>query len=233
MRLHRALPLASGLTRRPTRAKVGPRMLFPRQQPAESRSAATSDTSADDGPAWSSAAADATSAPTSGAPQMPRIVPILARPTVSAATLDAPGGTGSASAARPTPTRLPQVAAKILIVENEDSNRTLMEKILGLAGYRCISACNGQEALDVFEHERPDIVLTDISMPVMDGLEEVAAIRARPDGARVPIVAVTAHAMSGDREFALREGCTEYLAKPFRPRDLLAVVERLLKEASQ
>ncbi len=130
-------------------------------------------------------------------------------------------------------TRLPQVAAKILIVENEDSNRTLMENILGLAGYRCISACNGQEALDVFEHERPDIVLTDISMPVMDGLEEVAAIRARPDGARVPIVAVTAHAMSGDREFALREGCTEYLAKPFRPRELLAVVERLLKEASK
>jgi CheY-like chemotaxis protein len=108
-----------------------------------------------------------------------------------------------------------------------------MEEILRLAGYRCLSARNGREAVEAFDHERPDIVLTDISMPVMDGLEEVASIRARSYGAAVPIVAVTAHALGGDREFALREGCTEYLAKPYRPRELLAMVERLLKEGGE
>lgn len=123
--------------------------------------------------------------------------------------------------------------AKVLIVENEDSNRMLMEKILTLVGYECVSACNGQEALDVFLRERPHIVLTDISMPVMDGFEEIARLRSLPEGAHVPIIAVTAHAMSGDREYALREGCNEYLVKPYRPRDLVELVDRLLKEASR
>jgi two-component system cell cycle response regulator DivK len=120
----------------------------------------------------------------------------------------------------------------ILIVENEESNRTLMEKILGFAGYRCMVACNGQEAVEMFDHERPDLILTDISMPVMDGYEATAAIRARPDGATVPIVAVTAHAMAGDRERAIEQGCTGYLAKPYRTRELLDVVERLLNKGS-
>lgn len=150
----------------------------------------------------------------------PRIVPVLSHP------LGRRRGSGSEA------DRDPANGKTILIVENEDSNRILMEKILGFAGYRCVAATNGQEALEVFDRERPDIVLTDISMPVMDGFEEIALIRARPEGARVPIVAVTAHAMRGDRESALREGCDEYLAKPYRPRDLLDVVARLLKEAS-
>lgn len=146
----------------------------------------------------------------------PRIVPVLARITVTSHAA--------------WPVAREQVGRTVLIVENEDDNRTLMEEILRLAGYRCLSARNGREAIEAFDHERPDIVLTDISMPVMDGLEEVASIRARTYGAAVPIVAVTAHALGGDREFALREGCTEYLAKPYRPRELLAVVQRLLKE---
>jgi CheY-like chemotaxis protein len=124
-----------------------------------------------------------------------------------------------------------EAGVTILIVENEDSNRTLMEKILGFAGYRYVSASNGVEALEAFDRERPDIVLTDISMPVMDGFEEIASIRARPHGASVPIVAVTAHAMIGDREYALAEGCDEYLVKPYRPRDLLDVVARLLRRS--
>jgi two-component system cell cycle response regulator DivK len=149
----------------------------------------------------------------------PRIVPVLARITIH-----------SQSA---WPVAADHAGRTVLIVENEDDNRTLMEEILRLAGYRCLSARNGLEALEAFDHERPDIVLTDISMPVMDGLEEVASIRARSYGASVPIVAVTAHALGGDREYALREGCTEYLAKPYRPRDLLAVVARLLKEGHE
>jgi CheY-like chemotaxis protein len=141
------------------------------------------------------------------------------------------------SAARLTdpPASWPRAAyagAKVLIVENEDSNRMLLEKILTLVGYECVSASNGQEALEVFERELPQIVLTDISMPVMDGYEEIARLRALPEGAHVPIVVVTAHAMSGDREYALREGCNEYVVKPYRPRDLVEVVDRLLKEVS-
>jgi CheY-like chemotaxis protein len=127
--------------------------------------------------------------------------------------------------------RATYAGAKVLIVENEDSNRMLMEKILTLVGYQCVSASNGQEALEVFRRELPQIVLTDLSMPVMDGYEEITHLRALPEGKRVPIVAVTAHAMAGDREYALREGCNEYVVKPYRPRDLVAIVDRLLKEA--
>ncbi len=128
--------------------------------------------------------------------------------------------------------RAPAHGITILIVENEESNRTLIEKILGFAGYRCVVACNGQEAVEMFSRVQPDLILTDISMPVMDGYEATAAIRARPDGATVPIVAVTAHAMAGDRERAIEQGCTEYLAKPYRTRELLDVVERLLNKGS-
>lgn len=128
---------------------------------------------------------------------------------------------------RPRKTR---AGTKLLIVENEYANLQLMERILGYAGYECVTASNGREALAVFERERPDMMLTDIAMPVMDGLEATAALRARPEGAHIPIVAVSAHVMAEDRERALRAGCTEYVTKPYRPHDLLAVVERLLTE---
>jgi CheY-like chemotaxis protein len=116
----------------------------------------------------------------------------------------------------------------ILVVENEDSNRRLMEQILDFAGYRYLSASNGLEALDIVTHEQVDLVLIDLSMPIMDGFRFTEIVRLRPQCADLPIVAVTAHAMSDDRELALRSGCTDYLAKPFRPNQLLQVVERLL-----
>jgi CheY-like chemotaxis protein len=137
-------------------------------------------------------------------------------------------GDGRGGTACPAPAN----GITILIVENEESNRTLMEKILGFAGYKCVAACNGQEAVDLFDRRRPALILTDISMPVMDGYEATAAIRERAEGATVPIVAVTAHAMAGDRERAIQQGCTEYLAKPYRTRELLDVVERLLSNRS-
>jgi len=116
----------------------------------------------------------------------------------------------------------------ILVVENEDTNRRLMEQILDFAGYRYLSASNGLEALDIIDREPVDLVLIDLSMPIMDGFRTTEIIRLRPQSANLPIVAVTAHAMSDDRELALRSGCTDYLAKPFRPNQLLQVVERLL-----
>jgi CheY-like chemotaxis protein len=123
---------------------------------------------------------------------------------------------------------LPGMDKTILVAENDENNRTLVEQILSFAGYRCVLATNGQEALDAFDRERFDLVLTDLSMPVLDGYRTAELIRARPGCETLPIVAVTAHAMGNDRELALRSGCTEYLSKPFRPNELLGLVERLL-----
>jgi CheY-like chemotaxis protein len=116
----------------------------------------------------------------------------------------------------------------ILIVENEVSNRILIEKVLSTRGYRCLSASNGREALELLEREAVDLILTDLSMPVLDGYRTIQLIRARPALSRVPIVAVTAYALSDESEAAMQIGCNEYLTKPFKPRQLLEVVERLL-----
>lgn len=119
--------------------------------------------------------------------------------------------------------------AVILIVENEENNRCLMEQILRYAGYQSLSARNGLEALNILDREHVDLVLTDLSMPVLDGYRATELMRRRPGAATLPIVAVTAHAMSDDRELALRSGCTDYLVKPYRPRDLVRMVERWLR----
>jgi len=116
----------------------------------------------------------------------------------------------------------------ILIIENETSNRILIERVLSTRGYRCISASNGLEALNLLEREKVNLILTDLSMPVMDGYRTTQLIRERPGLERVPIVAVTAYAQSDENEAALQIGCNEYLTKPFKPRQLLEVVERLL-----
>jgi CheY-like chemotaxis protein len=121
----------------------------------------------------------------------------------------------------------------VLIVENEENNRRLVEQILGFAGYSYISASNGLEALDVLARKRVQVVLIDLSMPILDGYRTTELIRQRPEYATLPIVAVTAHAMSEDRELALRCGCTDYLAKPFRPNELLTLVARMLARASR
>ena len=116
----------------------------------------------------------------------------------------------------------------ILVVENEVSNRILIERVLSTRGYRCLSASNGREALDILDRERVDLILTDLSMPVLDGYQATQLIRSRPGLENVPIVAVTAFALADEGEAARQIGCTEYLTKPFKPRQLLEVVDRLL-----
>lgn len=118
----------------------------------------------------------------------------------------------------------------ILIIENEVSNRLLIERVLSTRGYRCLSASNGREALAILDIEPVDLILTDLSMPVLDGYRTTQLIRARPALANVPIVAVTAFALNDENEAALQIGCNEYLTKPFKPRQLLEVVDRLLPE---
>jgi CheY-like chemotaxis protein len=119
----------------------------------------------------------------------------------------------------------------ILVIENEVSNRILIERVLSTRGYHCLSAGNGREALSILDHEQVDLILTDLSMPVLDGYRTAQLIRQRPALAHVPIVAVTAYALNDENEAALRMGCTEYLIKPFKPRQLLEVVERLLPQS--
>ena len=119
-------------------------------------------------------------------------------------------------------------SSTILIVENEVSNRILIERVLSTRGYRCLLASNGQEALNMLDHEHVDLILTDLSMPIMDGFRTTQLIRARPGMAHIPIVAVTAYALNDENEAAMRMGCNDYLTKPFKPRQLLEVVDRLL-----
>src|SRR5574340_1676900 len=109
----------------------------------------------------------------------------------------------------------------ILIIKNEVSNRLMIERVLSTGGYRCISASNGQEALDMLDHEQVDLILTDLSMPVLDGYRATQLIRARPGMATIPIVAVTAYVLNDETEAAMHIGCNEYLTKPFKPRQLL------------
>lgn len=120
--------------------------------------------------------------------------------------------------------------ATILIVENEVSNRILVERVLSTRGYRCLSASNGREALDILDHEHVDLILTDLSMPVLDGYRTTQLIRERPGLTNVPIVAVTAYALNDESEAAMKIGCNEYLTKPFKPKQLLEVVDRLLPQ---
>ncbi len=116
----------------------------------------------------------------------------------------------------------------ILIIENEVSNRILIERVLSTRGYRCISASNGWEALQLLEHEHVDLILTDLSMPILDGYRTTQLIREKPGMQHIPIVAVTAFALHDEGEAVRQVGCNEYLTKPFKPRQLLEVVERLL-----
>ena len=116
----------------------------------------------------------------------------------------------------------------ILVAENEATNRHLMEQILRFAGYTTLIATNGREALEMLQTRHADLILVDISMPVLDGFAMLALLREQPAFAATPVVAVTAHATLEDRQRALDSGFTDYLTKPFRPRDLLRMVEQLL-----
>lgn len=131
------------------------------------------------------------------------------------------------------PNRPPARRETVLVVENEETNRRLMEQILGFAGYAVLTATNGLDALALLGRVRVDAVLLDLSMPVLDGYQTTERIRQRPELSELPVVAVTAHAMSEDRELALRAGCTDYLSKPFRPNELLAMVARVLTGANR
>ncbi|MGH7491727.1 MAG: hybrid sensor histidine kinase/response regulator [bacterium] len=120
--------------------------------------------------------------------------------------------------------------AAILVVEDDESTRYAMEFILEDAGYRVSFAENGEAALLIAQRERPDIILMDIMMPNLDGYQVARMIKAQKQLNHIPLVALTARAMKGDREKALAAGYDDYLTKPFEKKDILAVIARWLEE---
>jgi two-component system, cell cycle response regulator DivK len=119
--------------------------------------------------------------------------------------------------------------AKIVLVEDNEDNRDMLSRRLTRKGYEVLIAVNGEEAVELVKKEQPALVLMDISLPVMDGFEATRRLKSLDDTKNIPIVALTAHAMSGDREKAIDAGCDDYDVKPVELTRLLSKIENLLK----
>ncbi|MDB5296384.1 MAG: response regulator receiver protein [Phycisphaerales bacterium] len=120
---------------------------------------------------------------------------------------------------------------RILIVEDNEENRDSLSRRLQRRGFEVIVAVDGKAGVATAKAERPDLVLMDMNMPELDGWEATGQIKAVPELAATPVIALTAHAMSGDRERALAAGCTDYHTKPIEFPKLLAQIEAILKSA--
>jgi two-component system cell cycle response regulator DivK len=116
----------------------------------------------------------------------------------------------------------------ILVVEDQADNRRILRDMLGNAGYELVEAESGEEALTAVETRRPDLILMDIQLPVMDGYEATRRIKSNPGMKEIPIIAVTSYALSGDEGKARAAGCNAYVTKPFSPRALLTKVREFL-----
>jgi CheY-like chemotaxis protein len=112
----------------------------------------------------------------------------------------------------------------LLVEDNEDSINTVSDYLLA-KGYRMAIAWNGEEAIQRVKEEKPDVILMDVQMPVMNGLEAIYHIRADPDLMNIPIIALTALAMPGDRERCLKAGANDYIAKPVSLKGLVKTIE--------
>jgi len=120
------------------------------------------------------------------------------------------------------------MSRRIMIVEDTADNRQIMRDLLSAAGYDLVEAVDGAAGVQLATTERPDLILMDIQLPVIDGYEATRRIKADPALAHIPIIAVTSYALSGDEAKARAAGCDGYVAKPFSPRQLLAKVREFL-----
>ncbi len=120
--------------------------------------------------------------------------------------------------------------ARILIVEDNEKNRKLFKFIISSLGYEVLTANDGKEGLRIAAEYLPALILMDIKMPVMDGNVAMRALRADEKTRRIPVIAVTAYAMKGDRERFLAEGFADYIAKPVEKGNFIKVLQKVLKE---
>ena len=120
------------------------------------------------------------------------------------------------------------MSKQILVVEDQEDNRRIVRDLLTATDYEVTEAENGEEALAAVARQRPDLILMDIQLPVMDGYEATRRIKADPQLRAIPIIAVTSYALSGDEEKARAAGCDDFVPKPYSPRQLLAKIRKYL-----
>jgi CheY-like chemotaxis protein len=120
--------------------------------------------------------------------------------------------------------------AKVLLVEDNEMNRDILSRRLSRRGYVVVFAMDGQQGVEMARSEKPDIILMDMSLPVMDGWEATRRVKSDNAMRNVPVIGLTAHAMSGDREKALEAGCDDYDTKPVELDRLIGKMEQLLRE---
>ncbi|HEX8853430.1 MAG TPA: response regulator [Pyrinomonadaceae bacterium] len=116
----------------------------------------------------------------------------------------------------------------VLVVEDFEDNRFMMRRLLEMSGYRVVEAVNGQEAVETAQRERPDLILMDLSLPLLDGLAATRRIRQQDGLSKVPIVAVSAHDTADFHADALAAGCNEYVTKPIDFDQLEGLLSRLI-----
>ena len=121
--------------------------------------------------------------------------------------------------------------SKILLVEDNETNRKMLSRRLVKRGYEVVLAVDGESGLTMAESEAPDLILMDMSLPVLDGWEATRRLKAASATRQIPVIALTAHAMSSDRDKAFAVGCNDYDTKPIELERLLAKIEALLSAA--
>ena len=122
---------------------------------------------------------------------------------------------------------------KILLVEDNEMNRDMLSRRLERKGYQVVLALDGQSGVEMAQSQTPDLVLMDMSLPVLDGWEATRRLKADATTQHIPVIALTAHAMSSDREKALEAGCDDYDTKPIELPRLLGKIEALLSESEK
>ena len=122
---------------------------------------------------------------------------------------------------------------KILLVEDNEMNRDMLSRRLVRSGYEVIIAEDGARSVEMAASDRPDLILMDMSLPVIDGWEATRRIKATPELSKIPIIALTAHAMATDREKALDAGCDDYDTKPIELQRLLGKIKTRLAPVEQ
>ena len=125
------------------------------------------------------------------------------------------------------------MTARILLVEDNEMNRDMLSRRLEKRGYQVLLALDGEQGVAVAQRERPDLVLMDISLPVLDGWEATRKLKSAPDTKSIPIIALTAHAMSSDRDKAVEAGCDDFDTKPIDLGRLLQKIEALLAKPNR
>jgi two-component system cell cycle response regulator DivK len=123
------------------------------------------------------------------------------------------------------------VSRRILVVEDDAQNSYLIGFILEKSGYEVSTAVDGEQAVAAVDSSKPDLILMDMLLPKMNGYEATRAIKAKPDAAGIPIIALTAYSMKGDREKILEAGCDGYISKPIDPETFVSQMEEYLPAA--